>query len=295
MFKRTPAEVVDFGRRLWNKAREDDLFFLAGGVAFSILLAGVPFFLLLASGLGYVMGKTPAASTTAVTGFIRDLFPEMWGGKGSVLDPILKEIVRTKGTAGTVGAVAFVWFSTRLFGSLRVVFNRVFDVPQGHGIFLGKLYDVWLTIVASVLIVIWITASAYIAIARTRGVAFLATMGIHSDGVMAPFTYMAGRVITFALVVSIFFALYKTLPKRKVRRKQALNGALMSAALFEIARWAFTLIVHRYNPATIYTGTLAAIIVVVFWVYYGALIVIVGAAVSQVHERAHLATLKGNG
>jgi len=60
------ADLADFGRRLWVKGGEDDVLFLAGGVAFNILLAGVPFFLLLASGLGYVLGKSQAASNTAV-------------------------------------------------------------------------------------------------------------------------------------------------------------------------------------------------------------------------------------
>ena len=59
---------------------------------------------------------------------------------------------------------------------------------------------------------------------------------------------------------------------------------MTSAVLFELARSAFTLVVHRYNPASLYTGTLAAVIVVVFWVYYAALIFVLGGEISQVHE-----------
>ena len=292
MIRLTPAEVADFGRRLWIKGREDDVLFLAGGVAFNILLAGVPFFLLLASGLGYVIGGSQTASTGAVAAFVQDLFPGTWSGKGSLLDPVLKDIVRTRGTVGVFGAVAFVWFSTKLFGSLRTVFNIVFDVPKGHGILLGKLFDAWFTLVSTALAVAWIVASAYLAVARTRGVAFLASVGLHSDAVMQPVAYVTGRVVTFVLVCSIFFALYKALPNRRVRWEQALAGAVTSALLFELARWAFTWIVHQYDPASLYTGTLAAIIVVVFWVYYGALIVIIGGVASQVHERAHMARLQ---
>ena len=300
MYRMSPADVSDFGRRLWKKFGDDDVLFLAGGVAFNILLAGVPFFLLLASGLGYVLGKSPAASAGAVAAFVDDLFPDAWSGKGSLVDPIFRDIVRTKSTVGLFSAVAFVWFSTRLFGSLRTVFNRVFNVPRGHGIFLGKLYDVWFTVVATALIVAWISVSAYIALARTRGVAVLAKAGLHSEAVMRPFIYVEGRIVSILLFVGIFFALYKALPYRKVRWEQALTGALASAALFEVARLAFTVIVHRYNPASLYTGTLAAIVIVVFWVYYGALIVIVGGEASQVVEdmRGALATgvarLRGN-
>ena len=279
------AQVAGFGRQLWKKGAEDDVLFLAGGVAFNILLAGVPFFLLLASGLGFALGTSEAASSGAVAAFITDLFPSGSGGAGSVLDPVIRDIVRTRGTAGILGAVAFIWFSTRLFGSLGAVFNRVFDVPKGRGILHAKLFDVWLTVATTMLVVVWIAASAYIALARTRGVAFLAGLGVHSETVMRPLTYVTGRLVTFGLLVAVFFALYKVLPFRKVRRQQALFGALTSAVLFEVARWAFTWIVYWWNPATLYTGALAAVIIVVFWVYYGALIVIIGGEASQVRER----------
>lgn len=284
-------KVVDFGRRLWKKMADDDVLFLASGVAFNILLAGVPFFLLLASGIGYAMGTSLDASNSAVAGFIRDLFPLDGDGGDSVLDPVIRDIVRTRGTAGIIGAVAYIWFSTRLFGSLRAVFNTVFDVPKRHGMLLGKLFDVWFTVAATALVVVWIAASAFVGIARARGIAFLASVGLESDAVMSSFTYYSGRLVTFVLLSTVFFALYKALPYRRVRWRQAAFGAVSSAVLFEVARWAFTLFVNRWNPGSLYTGTLATIIIVVFWVYYGALIVIVGGEASQVHERAHDAKL----
>ncbi|MCC7196034.1 MAG: YihY/virulence factor BrkB family protein [Gemmatimonadaceae bacterium] len=267
-----------------RKVGDDDVLFLAGGVAFNILLAGVPFFLLLASGLGYALGTSSAAANTEVARFIRDLFPMAGDSSHSLVDPLLRDIARTRGTAGLVGAVGFLWFSTRLFGSMRAVFNRVFAVTKGRGLILGKLHDLALTLAATALAVTYIIASAYIALARTRGVALLADLGLHADALMRPVTYLAGRIITIVLLVAIFFAVYKFVPNRSVRWQQALAGAAVSAAMFELARWAFALVVHRWNPATLYTGVLATLIVVVFWVYYAALIVIVGGAASQVAE-----------
>ncbi|HVZ48826.1 MAG TPA: YihY/virulence factor BrkB family protein [Gemmatimonadaceae bacterium] len=274
----------EFGRRLLRKGGDDDVLFLAGGVAFNILLAGVPFFLLLAAGLGYALGTSAAAANSAVAGFIRNLFPAGADASHSVLDPVLRDIARTRGRVGLVGGVTFVWFSTRLFGSLRSVFNRVFCVPRRRGILVGKLHDAGLTLAATVLVVLWIVASAYIALARTRGVVFLTGLGLHAEGVMRPLTYVVGRALTYALLVGIFYSLYRVLPNRAVASRQAATGAVVSATLFEAARWAFALVVHRWNPATLYTGTLATIIVVVFWVYYAALIVILGGEASQVAE-----------
>jgi membrane protein len=273
---------------MWHKAAKDDLFFLAGGVAFGILLAGVPFFLLLASGLGYVLNKSAAASSGAAVDFIQNLFPAMWSGPGSLVDPIMHDVVRTRGTAGIFGAVAFIWFSTRLFGSMRSVLLHVYEVPHGHGMVWGKLFDAVLTLATTMLIVVWVAVSAYIALARSNGVALLNRWGLHADQVMLPLTYVAGRVVAFALLVSLFTALYKLLPNRPVRWNQAAVGGVTSGVLFEVARSVFSFVVHRFDPASWYTGTLAAVIVVMFWVYYAALIFVLGGEFSQVYEHRYL-------
>jgi membrane protein len=288
----SPLTVVgEYAKAMWHKMAKDDVFFLAGGVAFSILLAGVPFFLLLASGLGYALNKSADASSGDAVEFIQNLFPAMWSGSGSLVDPIMHDVVRTRGTAGIVGAIAFIWCSTRLFGSMRSVLLHVFDVPQHHGMVWGKLFDALLTLATTVLIVVWVAVSAYIALARSNGVALLNRWGLHAEQVMLPLTYLAGRVVAFALFVSLFTALYKLLPNRPVRWNQAAVGGVTSAVLFEIARGVFSFAVHRYDPVSWYTGTLAAVIVVMFWVYYAALIFVIGGEVSQVYENRHLARM----
>ncbi len=273
---------------MWHKAAKDDLFFLAGGVAFSILLAGVPFFLLLASGLGYALNKTADASSVSAFDFLQNLFPAM-GGTGSLIDPVMHDVVRTRGTAGVLGAVAFLWFSTRLFGSMRSVMLHVFETPSRHSMLWGKLFDIVLTLATAVLGVLWVALSTYIALARSDGVALLSRLGLHAEQVMQPLTYIAGRIIAFLLLGALFTVLYKILPNRPVRWRQSLVGGVTSAVLFEIARSGFGFVVHHFNPASWYTGTLAAVIVVMFWVYYAALILVVGGEISQVYEQRHLA------
>lgn len=282
------AFIASYARGLWNKAGQDDLFFLAGGVAFSILLAGVPFFLLLASWLGYALNKSDDASLGAAVDFIQNLFPATWSGAGSLIDPLMHDVVRTRGTAGALGAIAFIWFSTRLFGSMRSVLLHVFEVPQGHGIVWGKLFDALLTVAATALIIVWVAVSAYLALARSNGVALLNEWGLHTEQVMRPLTYIIGRMVAFVLLGGLFAVLYKLLPNRPVRWAQAAVGGATASVLFEIARNGFSFIVHHFNPASWYTGTLAAVIVVMAWVYYAAIIFVIGGEVSQVYEERHI-------
>jgi membrane protein len=82
----------------------------------------------------------------------------------------------------------------------------------------------------------------------------------------------------------MFFGLYKYLPIRRVRWQTALLGAMFTGALLELAKGAFSYYIAQFNPGSFYTGTLAVIVIVVFWVYYAALIFILGGEVAQVYE-----------
>jgi len=273
---------VDYARRIWKKGGEDDLFFLAGGVAYNILLAGVPFFLLLIAGIGYVLNKPQADSMRDVVEFLGRLLPVGSDNGRSYLDPILRDVVRTRGRVGLVSAAAFVWFSTRLFGTLRSVLQRVFSLGQGRGIVVGKLYDVWYTIVSSLLFVAYLALSAYLAIMGERGTAILRDMGVDAS-TMGTLEYALGRVLAFLVVVAIFFSLYKFLPAGYVPWRQAFVASATTGVLFEIARNLFVMVVKHFNPASLYSGTLAALVIVVFWVYYSALLFVVGGEVAHVY------------
>jgi membrane protein len=274
--------VVDYARRIWAKGGEDDIFFLAGGVAYNILLAGVPFFLLLIAGIGYVLNKPEADSTRDVLQFLGRLLPNGMTDAGSLLDPILRDVVRTRGRVGLLSAAAFVWFSTRLFGTLRTVLQRVFELGQGRGIVVGKLYDAAYTLLSSVLLVAYLTISTYLAVMRGRGIAILQEIGVNAT-VMGGVEYTLGRALAFSVVVAIFYSVYKFLPAGHVPWRQAFVASMTTGVLFEVARSVFVLVVRQANPASLYTGTLAALVIVVFWVYYAALLFVIGGEVAHVY------------
>lgn len=273
---------ADYARRIWVKGGEDDLFFLAGGVAYNILLAGVPFFLLLIAGIGYALNKSAADSTRDVVEFLGRLLPAGANDGKSILDPILRDVVRTRGRVGLLSAAAFVWFSTRLFGTLRSVLQRVFALGQGRGMVVGKLYDVAYTLVSSMLFVAYLVLSAYMALFSSRGIAILSDIGVNAT-MMGTLEYALGRLLAFSVVVSIFFSVYKFIPSGHVPWRQAFVASMTTGVLFEIARNAFVLIVKHFNPASLYTGTLGALVIVVFWVYYAALLFVIGGEVAHVY------------
>ncbi len=275
--------VRDYARRVWANSAEDDIFFLAGGIAFNILLAAVPFVLLVISGLIFALGLTPDASFAEVSALIDRFLPSHAEGPDAPVHVLLHDVIASRDALGAWGAVTFIWFSTRLFGSLRSVLAEVFDIETPRGIIAGKWFDVRMTVISTALLVVYAGLSTYLALASSRGVSFLVQLGLRQE-VMGGVEYAVGRLVAFVFIVASFWALYKYLPHRHVRWQQAMVGAVASSMLLEVARNAWSAITRSLDMASLYTGTLYALVSLVFWVYYAALIFIVGAEVSQAHE-----------
>src|SRR6476469_3724513 len=65
----------DYAKRVWDNSGEDNVLFLAGGIAFNILLAAVPFVLLLVWGLANILNRSSAESYDVVVRYIDRLLP----------------------------------------------------------------------------------------------------------------------------------------------------------------------------------------------------------------------------
>ncbi len=276
----------DYAKRVWDNSGEDDVLFLAGGIAFNILIAAVPFVLLIVTGFTYLLPaifRGEVNSAAAINDLIDRLLPAHDEGTNSPIHKMLADIMRTRRTVTLFSAVGFVWFSTRLFGSLRTVLADVFDIESERGIIEGKLFDIKITIIGMLLFVASTTLTTYVSLASSRGIEALAFLGLRND-LMGRVEYSFGRLVAAAFMALMFFALYKYLPVRRVRTATAWVGAIFTTVLFELARAVFGAYVQTFNPGSLYTGTLTAIVVVVLWTYYAALIFILGGEVGQVYE-----------
>ena len=273
----------DYALRVWDNANEDNVLFLASGIAFNILLAAVPFFLLVVTGVGAILKRSAADSATEVGGLIDALLPTHAENVASGAHAILNDVMLNQGNIGLYSAIGFIWFSTRLFGSLRSVLAYVFDIEHERGIVQGKIFDIKVTVVSTLLVVAYAFLSAYLVIATTRGSQVLSDLGVRSE-TMGRLEYWTGRLLAFATITLMFFALYKTLPIRKIRWQTALIAAVFSGTMLEVAKYAFTFIMRGLNPGSLYAGTLYAIVIVVVWTYYAALLFILGGVVGQVYE-----------
>jgi membrane protein len=271
----------DYIKRVWDNSGEDNVLFLAGGIAFNILLAALPFLLLLAAGITYILPIVYAGSinSTDQIGVFLDRLLPAHVETDSPVHRLINDLLRTRRSITIYSAIGFVWFSTRLFGSLRTVLASVFDIETERGIIAGKVFDVKITVVSTLLFAASVTVTTYVGLASHA----LVSVGLRTD-VLSGVDYWVGRVLGFAFLALMFYALYKFLPIRRVTTASAWVAAGFTSVCFEGARTAFAYYTKTFNPVGMYRGTLTAIVFVVVWCYYAALIFILGGEVGQVFE-----------
>ncbi|MEP6732192.1 MAG: YihY/virulence factor BrkB family protein [bacterium] len=268
---------------MWDNSGEDNVLFLAGGIAFNILLAAVPFVLLLVWFLTYLLDKSSANANEVVLHYLDRLLPTHAESADAQYHKLLTDVLNAHTQLPIWSSIGFVWFSTRLFGSLRTVLASVFDIENERSIIAGKIFDIEITILATAMITANTLISTYVLLATNRSVTILEELGIRQD-VMGQAKAWGGQLVAAVILATMFFSLYKYLPVRRVRTKTAWVAATFTTVMFELAKFLFTFYARTFKPGSLYTGSVAAIVVVVFWVYYAALLFILGGEVGQVYE-----------
>jgi YihY family inner membrane protein len=275
-------------------ADEHTVFFLASALTFDALLAAVPFILLLLVGLTRLAQAVTNGSPVDPVGLFHDFFPPHLVVQGhdpfKVIEDLLAKISRNRGQLSLYAAPAFLWFSTRLFAGMRTALNDIFDVslrpsPSRHFVVIylrGKLRDVGM-VLATLLLFLANTA-------LTTGLTILQATGAARRPELAFFVSTLGRVVgellTFLFSVSLFYVTYRYASVRRLPWRTALLASAFTAILFELAKRLYGLYLTTFASLRGPSGdaTLGAVALFVLWIYYTALVFLLGAVVAETWE-----------
>ena len=92
---------------------------------------------------------------------------------------------------------------------------------------------------------------------------------------------MVNFVVSLLVYVALFAAMFKYLPDVKIPWKAVWFGAAVTAGLFVIGKELIGLYIGRSDPGSAYGGA-GSVVVLLIWVYYSAIILFLGAELTQV-------------
>jgi membrane protein len=239
-------------------------FFLAAGLAFFFLVCIVPLLLLAASTLGFVLSSQEAAHE-AVNHLTRN-FPVY---RREITGAILR-IIETRAASGIIGTLILIFFSTPLFGAIRLVLHRMLGVRSGGGYVSNLLLDSGMVLVLTILLfastsVTWLFQWFQEFIVKPHQVGWRGAYAI---------------TIAFSITLSslMFYFGYRYVPRRRPRTWTALIGGLLAGGLWEIAKQLFRLYIRNVGVYDQIYGPLGVLVAFAMFVYYSAIVFVFGAA-----------------
>ena len=283
-------KALDFSRQLREKLIEDNVFFMAGAIAFNVLVSLVPLIVLGIGLSGYILNARFGDPTDAVLSLIAENFPQTATlDFAEVLRIPVSELVERRSGFTLFGVVSFVWLSTRLVATLRVALRKIFNIGQYRGALRGKLVDVQAVMVGIILIALNLTVTLLF---EAVGVGMIGLEGRTLSLVERTF----GHLLALGSLWALFLAAYRYLPARHISWRTACVAATFSSLLHEAMKWAFSWYATDLAYYGSMLGNLTTGVVLFFWIYYGSIVFVLGGEVAQVYttvRRASLADVMG--
>jgi membrane protein len=175
--------------------------------------------------------------------------------------------------ATIVSSVLLLVGATSVFAELKDSLDELWGVeqPLQSGIMAlvrTRLLSFGLIVVLAFLLLISLIVSAALAVLERYA------MGLWSSSVAA-FSLLSS-LISFGVIACLFAVVYKTLPNAVLSWHDVWIGALVTAALFSLGKYAIGLYLGNSAVASSF-GAAGSVIALLLWVYYSAQIFFLGA------------------
>ena len=256
----------------------------AAAIALYAVLSAIPLFVLTIIAAGYIFSSYPQIQNDivdAVRGF-NPYFSE------KILVQ-LGQIEKKRHLLGWLGVLGLIWLSTQIFNSMEDALNITFHSPKKRNFIVSKLLAIAMIPMG------WIVGGASVAISYLTALIVSQPIELLS-GVASYLSTMSGAFLRYLLpyiVTVIFFSIvYRIIPTAKIKFSVALVGGAIFALLMEIAKQLFTWYVSNYTRYDVIFGSLEAVVILIIWLFYVALIFLFCAEIMSSYQRRNFLLLE---
>lgn len=273
-------------KRTFKAWTVDDCSRMAASLAYYAVFSIFPLFLVLLSVLGLwlrIRGQNNPEIEQELIGKILAAFNATGSNSDStkkILTEVLGNVKQQAGSSAPIALVTTLFAASGIFIQLDKSFDLIWDVQPAQGSIFQTIKSTLFDRIKAFSLVLAIGA---LLISSLIASSILAGLGNYARDLPAGafgwqiFTY----VIAFAINVLVFGLLFYAMPKPKMRVRDVLPAAILTAVLWEIGK----IVLSRFLGGNSYTAnaTIAAFIALLAWIYYASQIIFFGAEFARVY------------
>ena len=266
---------ADIMWRAWGEVSEANLFLIAGGVTYAILLALFPGLAALVSLYGLVLD---ASQIERHIGALSGILPPQ---TLELLSDQLHTLVEASGSAlgvgAAVGLLLALWSASRGMSGTITALNIAYEEKERRGFFKLNFIALGLTLG---MIVGGVVVIALVAVLPA------AVQFLDLGGATKWLLLVVQWPPLIVLVMLGLAVLYRYAPDRdKAQWRWVSPGAILAAILWVVASIGFTVYVANFNSYGKTYGSLGGVIILLTWLYLSALMVLFGAVINAQSEK----------
>lgn len=271
----TEYRIVELLKKCFSDFRDNECMKLSASLSYYTIFALPSFAIFLIFVLGYFLGEDQVSGK---------LFLQINKMIGNQAGDQLREIVangrfaRSSILETIVGTITLLFSATGMFSEIQSSINDIWKIKTKdkkgiiHAV-VDQFFSFSMVGVFGLILIISLLIDSFIEVFYNKLSAFF----------NVEIVYLASLfdvIFVFLVVTFLFFYIFKELPDGKLTFKDTLVGALFTALLFMIGKWLIGLYIEHSDKFTMY-GTAGAILMLLFWVYYSAIILYLGAVFTK--------------
>ncbi|MEW6510151.1 MAG: YihY/virulence factor BrkB family protein [Bacteroidota bacterium] len=269
-----------YARAIGRKLVEDDVLFLASGLAFNGILTLIPMLFLSAAAVGTILNSY-VLSMQQLNEILDTIFPRQPFAVEikTTIRSIIADIVTYRRSFGIFGFLVLLWTTTSLFDALRSALHRIYELKRTRGLLASLAHDIGFIALAFVLFLatnfaIWV----YMLITPlAMNVPALKPL------VEAEFTRAVPTMIIVLLTAVMFYIVYRHMTDVKPPSMAAAISTLTTTILWVLAGRLFAVYISDWSVIGKIYGPYAFLLVLLIWIYLSSLLFVFGGIVGQVY------------
>jgi len=279
----------------FNGFGNDKITKLSGSLAYYTVFSLGPLMVVIISLCSIFLGREAVEG-----GVYRQLNNFVGSDTAAQLQQIIKNAsISGKGTlAAIIGGVTLLIGATTVFGDIQDSINKIWGIkPKPKRGWVKMLQNRFLSF----------------SVIATLGFLLLVSLGISTiiEALMNRFkarypdvavivVYVINLLLTLGITALIFAVVFKVLPDARIRWKDVLAGAITTAILFMLGKFAISFYISKTNVGSTF-GAAGSLVILLLWVYYSSIILYFGAEFTKsyavkygtpIHPNEYAVTMK---
>lgn len=253
----------------------------AASIAYYALLSLFPFVLLLMSVVGSLT-QDPSDRDTVIA-FLFRYFPRQFDFIQRQFDAFRDQSVQI----GIGGLLALTWASLGVFNAVSSAVNYAWGVEHRRSFLKHRLVSFLMMLSAGGLFLVAVLLASATKIAQTRWF-----FGITQR--ISWLEWLGSLTASYAATLLLIFCvalIYYYIPNTKVRFRDVWPGAFVTGLLWQGAFAAFSWYARDLARWNVVHGSIAAVVVFLFWIYISAAILLYGVELTAAYVRLQAADL----